>query len=211
MCQRYDHALSACAERLNGLGRVTVASEFRLYPGIPRDKVCIIDRELVLHGLYDLVARPAMRLPDAESGHAHLYTLNRRQLTTPALVLGRRLGVLASNQMARALLTDFDALPHRERNLVRFMFCDGTARSLYTHWDTHAQDIVASLQPSLVRHRTVDFEDVVEGVDGAQTLPVGAGVAICEVRVPPVGMGNPCRTFVRAFRRSGNLMSSDLG
>jgi hypothetical protein len=153
MCQGYDHALSAFAERLNGLGRVTVASEFRLYPGIPRDKVCIIDRELVLHGLYDLVARPAMRLPDAESGHAHLYTLNRRQLTTPALVLGRRLGVLASNQMARALLTDFDALPHRERNLVRFMFCDGTARSLYTHWDTHAQDIVASLQPSLVRHR----------------------------------------------------------
>ncbi|MFD0416665.1 helix-turn-helix transcriptional regulator [Streptomyces sp. NPDC127108] len=41
---------------------------------------------------------------------------------TPALVLGRRLDVLASNQMARALLTDFEVLPHREWNLVRFMF-----------------------------------------------------------------------------------------
>lgn len=71
---------------------------------------------------------------------------------TPALVLGRRLDVLASNQMARALLTDFDALPHRERNLVRFMFCDETARSLYTHWDTHAQDIVASLRRDAGRH-----------------------------------------------------------
>ncbi|WP_063789158.1 helix-turn-helix transcriptional regulator [Streptomyces sp. NRRL F-5755] len=67
---------------------------------------------------------------------------------TPALVLGRRLDVLASNRMARALLTDFDALPPRERNLVRFMFRDETARSLYTH----AQDIVASLRLYAGRH-----------------------------------------------------------
>ncbi|MFJ8533895.1 hypothetical protein [Streptomyces sp. NPDC093591] len=71
---------------------------------------------------------------------------------TPALVLGRRLDVLASNRMARALLTDFDALPHRERNLMRFMFCDETASSLATHWDTHAQDIVASLRRDAGRH-----------------------------------------------------------
>ncbi|WP_432038503.1 helix-turn-helix transcriptional regulator [Streptomyces cucumeris] len=71
---------------------------------------------------------------------------------TPALVLGRRLDVLASNQMARALLTDFDALPHRERNLVRFMFCDETARTLYTHWDIHAHDMVASLRRDAGRH-----------------------------------------------------------
>ncbi|MER5907851.1 hypothetical protein ABT150_48920 [Streptomyces mirabilis] len=57
MCQGHDHSLSAFAERLNGLGRVTVESEYRLYPGIPRDKVCIINRELVLHGLYDVIAR----------------------------------------------------------------------------------------------------------------------------------------------------------
>ncbi|MER6066573.1 hypothetical protein ABT167_36555 [Streptomyces sp. NPDC001792] len=48
MCQGYDHALSAFAERLNGLGRVTVAGEFRLYPGIPRDKICIINAQRVL-------------------------------------------------------------------------------------------------------------------------------------------------------------------
>ena len=71
---------------------------------------------------------------------------------TPALVLGRRLDVLASNGMARALLTDFDALPHRERNLVRFMFRDETARSLYVHWDTHARDLVASLRRDAGRH-----------------------------------------------------------
>jgi hypothetical protein len=66
MCQGYDHSLSAFAERLNGLGRVTVESEFRIYPGIPRDKICIFNRELVLHGLYDVVSRPVMRLSDPE-------------------------------------------------------------------------------------------------------------------------------------------------
>ncbi|MFF2902132.1 hypothetical protein [Streptomyces sp. NPDC057966] len=71
---------------------------------------------------------------------------------TPALVLGRRMDILASNRVAGALLTDFDALPHPGRNLARFMFCDETARSLYTHWGAHAQDIVASLRPDAGRH-----------------------------------------------------------
>ncbi|WP_053750469.1 hypothetical protein [Streptomyces sp. MMG1533] len=60
-CQGFDEALSVLAERLNRLGRVTVESEFRLYPGIPRDKICILNRELVLHGLYDVLARLMLR------------------------------------------------------------------------------------------------------------------------------------------------------
>lgn len=56
-CQDYDRSLSAIAERLTTVGRVTVACEYRFYPGIPRDKVCIFNRELVLHGLCDVAAR----------------------------------------------------------------------------------------------------------------------------------------------------------
>ncbi|MFF4254045.1 hypothetical protein ACFY1L_22850 [Streptomyces sp. NPDC001663] len=56
-CQEYDLTLSAIAHRLTLAGRVTAECEYRFYPGIPRDKVCIFNRELVLHGLYDLVAR----------------------------------------------------------------------------------------------------------------------------------------------------------
>ncbi|MGW5634942.1 hypothetical protein [Streptomyces sp. NPDC003832] len=59
-CREYDNILSELAERLTRAGRITVHSEYRLYPGIPRDKICIFNRELVLHGLYDLSAR--MRL-----------------------------------------------------------------------------------------------------------------------------------------------------
>ena len=51
----------------------------------------------------------------------------------PALVLGRRLDVLASNRLARALYTDFDALPPHFRNMARLIFCTiRSARSVRT-------------------------------------------------------------------------------
>ncbi|MFI9766870.1 hypothetical protein ACIHJG_08420 [Streptomyces sp. NPDC052415] len=59
-CREYDNILSALAERLTATGRLTVHCEYRLYSGIPRDKICIFNRELVLHGLYDLSARTSL-------------------------------------------------------------------------------------------------------------------------------------------------------
>ncbi|MFE7213632.1 hypothetical protein ACFU93_27330 [Streptomyces sp. NPDC057611] len=59
-CREYDGILSELSERLTATGRVFVECEYRLYPGIPRDKICIFNRQRVLHGLYDLSAR--MRL-----------------------------------------------------------------------------------------------------------------------------------------------------
>ncbi|MER6980765.1 hypothetical protein ABT317_28315 [Streptomyces carpinensis] len=59
-CREYDSILSELAERLTANSRVAVECEYRLYQGIPRDKVCIFNRQQVLHGLYDLSVR--MRL-----------------------------------------------------------------------------------------------------------------------------------------------------
>ncbi|MFJ9708258.1 hypothetical protein [Streptomyces sp. NPDC101234] len=56
-CREYDGILSELAERLTAGGRVSVECEYRFYPGIPRDKICIFNRRQVLHGLYDLSAR----------------------------------------------------------------------------------------------------------------------------------------------------------
>jgi len=56
-CSEYDDMLSDLAARLTGTGRMVVECEYRLYPGIPRDKICIFNRKQVLHGLYDLSAR----------------------------------------------------------------------------------------------------------------------------------------------------------
>ncbi|MEW2549070.1 helix-turn-helix transcriptional regulator [Streptomyces sp. NPDC047002] len=71
---------------------------------------------------------------------------------TPALVLGRRYDVLAANPAARALYTDFDALPVRERNMVRFLFLDGAARTLYADWPAAARSTVAGLRLYAGRH-----------------------------------------------------------
>jgi transcriptional regulator with XRE-family HTH domain len=64
----------------------------------------------------------------------------------PVLVLGRRLDVLAANPLARALFTDFDALPPHFRNMARLIFLHDHVRSLCTDWRAAAQGIVANLR-----------------------------------------------------------------
>ena len=70
----------------------------------------------------------------------------------PAFVFGRRMDVLASNRLARALMTDFDALPPRERNLLRYTFLDESSRELFVDWDEVARDNVAILRLDAGRH-----------------------------------------------------------
>jgi len=67
-------------------------------------------------------------------------------LPTPAFVLGRRLDVLATNRMTRALLCDFDTLPRRDRNHARWVFLDPVARERYLDWEAVARENVATLR-----------------------------------------------------------------
>jgi transcriptional regulator with XRE-family HTH domain len=64
----------------------------------------------------------------------------------PAMVVYRRMHVLAWNVGAAALLTDFGAFPPQERNLVRLMFLDERFRALYADWPQAARDCVAILR-----------------------------------------------------------------
>lgn len=64
----------------------------------------------------------------------------------PALILGRRTDVLASNRVAKALFTDFDRLPATQRNYARWMFLDEDARSLFADWPDQARAAVESLR-----------------------------------------------------------------
>lgn len=70
----------------------------------------------------------------------------------PAFVFGRRMDMLAANRLARALMGDFEALPPRERNLLRFTFLDESARELFTDWEEVARDNVAILRLDAGRH-----------------------------------------------------------
>ncbi|GAA3671107.1 hypothetical protein [Microbacterium marinilacus] len=64
----------------------------------------------------------------------------------PALVLGHRTDILATNPLARALFADFDALPARHRNYARWMLLDEEARTLFVDWEQQARNAVEALR-----------------------------------------------------------------
>ena len=69
------------------------------------------------------------------------------QLTeAPAIVLGRRMDILAWNPAAAALYTDFAAIPAARRNYVRLLFLDPAVRALHREWEHDARDAVAALR-----------------------------------------------------------------
>ncbi|TDD84408.1 hypothetical protein E1293_13145 [Actinomadura darangshiensis] len=70
----------------------------------------------------------------------------------PAYIIGRRLDVLAWNELARLLIAGFPALPTAERNMARLVFLDEAAHDLYPDWETKARDTVANLRFDAGRH-----------------------------------------------------------
>ncbi|MGD9516467.1 helix-turn-helix transcriptional regulator [Mycolicibacterium austroafricanum] len=75
-----------------------------------------------------------------------LYQLLDSLDETPAMILGRRTDVLATNRAARVLFADFDAMPPRERNYARWMFTSEQARNLFADWSVQARTAVENLR-----------------------------------------------------------------
>jgi len=97
-------------------------------------------------------SRPRRRPVPPQRVRPGLYQLLESLATVPAVIFGRRWDVLASNHLARALYTDFDSLPYRERNMVRYLFLDDAVRDLYEDWAGAARGTVASLRLYAGRH-----------------------------------------------------------
>jgi transcriptional regulator with XRE-family HTH domain len=70
----------------------------------------------------------------------------------PALLMGRRMDVLAWNALAVALITDFEALPPRQLNMVWLTFRDPFFREFYADWPDAATDCVARLRMDAARY-----------------------------------------------------------
>jgi transcriptional regulator with XRE-family HTH domain len=64
----------------------------------------------------------------------------------PALILGRRSEVVASNRLAHALFTDFSQLRPRERNYTRWILLSTEARELFVDWAVQARVAVENLR-----------------------------------------------------------------
>ncbi|MER5646496.1 helix-turn-helix transcriptional regulator [Streptosporangium sp. NPDC002524] len=93
--------------------------------------------------LYDLAQRRPIRYGGStERVSPGLVALIRSWPTTPALVCGRFLDVLATNQSGAVL---YDGLDYRD-NLLRMVFLDPAAQTFYLDWERLARARVAWLR-----------------------------------------------------------------
>lgn len=90
-------------------------------------------------------SRPRRRRPRQQPRPA-MRRLLAQLTSTPAIVLGKRMDLLAWNPAAAALYLDFDAVPAAERNYVRLVFTSPVLRALHTEWEHDARDAVAALR-----------------------------------------------------------------
>ncbi|MGW6276115.1 helix-turn-helix transcriptional regulator [Kribbella sp. NPDC055071] len=154
--------------RVTGLRREEVA----LLAGVSADYYIKLERgnaRGVSASVLEALAR-ALQLDDAERAHLfHLAdaanagsrapartpkprvrpTIQRildSMTTTPAYVRNRRLDILATNQLARALLSPILTSPCQPPNTARFLFLDPAASDFYLDWDRIAGGAVAVLR-----------------------------------------------------------------
>ena len=104
------------------------------------------DERSYLFAVADVAPTVRARPPACQQVDPRLRHLLDGMPDVPAMVLNRRLDVLAWNRAAAALLTDFGALEPGERNLIRLTFLDDAYRSLYADWSRAARDCVAVLR-----------------------------------------------------------------
>lgn len=156
--------------RVPGLRR----EELALLAGVSVDHYVRLEQGRTLHfseSVLDAVAR-ALRLDPVERDH--LYRLARpfadaespaRQVVrpgmlrllrsvgdVPAYVIGRSADILAWNDMAAALLTDFAATPPEQRNMARLVLLDEGIRRLYADWPAKVRDVAGYLRLDAARH-----------------------------------------------------------
>lgn len=86
----------------------------------------------------------------------------------PTYVTGRRFDVLAANRAARALWTDWPALPLQQRNMLWWTFTDPAARSILLDWEAEAAALLARFRATADRHPDEpEFAELADRLQGA--------------------------------------------
>jgi transcriptional regulator with XRE-family HTH domain len=101
-----------------------------------------------LYGLAHAAAAPAAPAGRAvQAVRPGTYRLMELLEEAPAILLGRRTDILAVNDAARAVFTNFTALPARERNAARWVLLDAQARRVHGgEWEAVATELIGVLR-----------------------------------------------------------------
>jgi len=95
---------------------------------------------------------PVARPPRPETAPAALVALVDRLDPCPSYVTGRYWDVLAANRAARALWTDWPALPLEDRNQLWWMFTAPEAREVMVEWEHEASALLGRFRAAAARH-----------------------------------------------------------
>ncbi len=99
-----------------------------------------------LEHLVGAPAAPKKARQPVQRVRSGLYQLLDSLSGSPAMILGRRTDVLATNRAARVVLTDFDSMRPRQRNYARWMFLSAEARALFVDWEEQARTALQNLR-----------------------------------------------------------------
>jgi transcriptional regulator with XRE-family HTH domain len=104
--------------------------------------------------LYSLAGKPSTRAPrkTVQKVQPQLQRLLDDLTTTPAIVIGRRMDILAWNRLAAAMMVDFGEIPAGKRNYVRLLFTHPVMRALYADWESVARTAVAQLRMEAAKY-----------------------------------------------------------
>jgi transcriptional regulator with XRE-family HTH domain len=91
------------------------------------------------------IAPASIRMPSRSHVDPNLLSLLDAWPDTPAIVIDRRLNLLARNTLAEAFYADFDAAD----NIVRMTFLDPAGRTFFVDWQRAAEACVANLRLAL--------------------------------------------------------------
>ena len=89
---------------------------------------------------------------DTERVRPGLRLLLDSMSTVPAMIQGRRMDILATNQLGEALYLGFGTPDSGPRNMARFVFLDPRAQELFVDWERSGRDCVGMLRYSAGRH-----------------------------------------------------------
>ncbi|MGO1592403.1 helix-turn-helix domain-containing protein [Ancrocorticia sp.] len=104
--------------------------------------------------LFSLAGKPSVRTPRPAKQRVRpqLQRLLDDLSATPAVVMGRRMDLLAWNRLATKMMLDFGQIPEKQRNYVRILFTHPIMRSLYADWETVAKTAVAQLRMEAAKY-----------------------------------------------------------
>jgi transcriptional regulator with XRE-family HTH domain len=108
---------------------------------------------------------PAARYKSEEGVTPRLQRVLDALSSSPALIKTAMWDVVAWNEAAAALLTDYAKLAPDQRNILRLMFSDARARAVQEDWQSVARFVVASFRADAARAGAGAGEEAARLVD----------------------------------------------